>query len=73
MAARKIYTGLPGQIERFKEDAAQFEGLPFAGVLSEQRIGEIMERETDNYRDRVFPPMKTLSAMIGQALDNDHS
>lgn len=73
MAARQIHAGLLKQIRKFKEDVIQFKGLPFAEVISEPRIKEIMERETGDYRDRVFPPMKTLPAMIAQAFDDDHS
>jgi hypothetical protein len=49
------------------------EGLPFAGVLTEASILEVLAEHGVEYRDRVFGPFTTLWGFLSQVLSDDHS
>ena len=49
------------------------EGLPFADVLTEGRILEVLDEHGVEYRDRVFGPVTTIWGFLSQVLSEDHS
>jgi hypothetical protein len=52
---------------------ARNEGLPFAGVLTEERIRGALAEHGVRYRDRVFGPVTTIWGFLSQVLSDDHS
>ena len=49
------------------------QGLPFAEVLTEASILEVLDEHKVAYRDRVFGPVTTLWGFLSQVLSDDHS
>ena len=49
------------------------EGLPFADILTEASIREVLNVHGVKYRDRVFSPVTTIWGFLGQVLSEDHS
>ena len=62
-------TGLDAVRDRF----ARNEGLPFADILTEKRIRDVLNEHGVNYRDRVFSPVTTIWGFLSQVLSEDHS
>src|SRR5881397_68974 len=52
---------------------ARNEGLPFADVLTEANILNVLDEHGVKYRDRVFNPVTTLWGFLSQVLSEDHS
>jgi Transposase DDE domain len=52
---------------------ARNEGLPFAEVLTQARILDVLNEHGVAYRDRVFNPVTTLWGFLSQVLSDDHS
>jgi hypothetical protein len=52
---------------------ARNEGLPFANVLTEARILDVLNEHDVVYRDRVFNPVTTIWGFLSQVLSDDHS
>jgi hypothetical protein len=52
---------------------ARNEGLPFADVLTETSILDVVQEHGVQYRDRVFNPVTTLWGFLSQVLSDDHS
>ena len=52
---------------------ARNEGLPFADILTEASIREVLNEHGVQYRDRVFSPVTTIWGFLGQVLSEDHS
>src|ERR1043166_4368829 len=48
------------------------QGLPFAEVLTEASILEVLDEHNVEYRDRVFGPITTLWGFLSQVLSDDH-
>jgi hypothetical protein len=48
-------------------------GLPFADVLTEARILDVLNEHGVAYRDRVFNPVTTVWGFLSQVLSDDHS
>jgi len=48
------------------------QGLPFAEVLTEASILEVLDEHQVEYRDRVFGPITTLWGFLSQVLSDDH-
>src|SRR3954452_14611811 len=48
------------------------QGLPFAEVLTEASILEVLDEQQVGYRDRVFGPIPTLWGFLSQVLSDDH-
>src|SRR6516165_12810535 len=48
-------------------------GLPFADVLTEARILDVLNDQGVQYRDRVFTPVTTIWGFLSQVLSDDHS
>ena len=51
---------------------ARNEGLPFADVLTEASILDVLQEHRVEYRDRVFSPVTTIWGFLSQALSDDH-
>ena len=49
------------------------QGLPFAEVLTQASILEVLDEHKVEYRDRVFGPLTTLWGFLSQVLSDDHS
>src|SRR3954468_8789895 len=49
------------------------QGLPFAEVLTEAGILEVLDEHKVEYRDRVFGPITTIWGFLSQVLSDDHS
>src|SRR3954447_7087678 len=52
---------------------ASSRGLPFADVLTEARILDVLSKHGVEYRDRVFGPVTTIWGFLSQVLSDDHS
>lgn len=52
---------------------ARSDGLPFAEVLTEPRIRDVLDEHGVRYRDRVFGPVTTIWGFLSQVLSDDHS
>lgn len=52
---------------------ARNEGLPFADVLTEASIRDVLHEHGVQYRDRVFNPVTTIWGFLSQVLSEDHS
>ncbi|MFL5334860.1 MAG: IS4 family transposase, partial [Geminicoccaceae bacterium] len=52
---------------------ARNEGLPFADVLTEAKILDVLNEHGVEYRDRVFSPVTTIWGFLSQVLSEDHS
>jgi hypothetical protein len=67
---------VPDSMTSLSEVRARFagnEGLPFADVLTEGRIREVLDEHGVEYRDRVFGPVTTIWGFLSQVLSEDHS
>ena len=60
-------------LEAVRGRFARNEGLPFADVLTEARIVDILNEHGVQYRDRVFSPVTTIWGFLSQVLSDDHS
>ena len=49
------------------------QGLPFAEVLTEASILDVLDEHGVEYRDRVFSPVTTIWGFLSQVLSDDHS
>ncbi len=52
---------------------ARNEGFPFADILTEARIRDVLKEHGVKYRDRVFSPFTTIWGFLSQVLNEDHS
>jgi len=52
---------------------ARNEGLPFADILTEASIREVLNEHGVPFRDRVFNPVTTIWGFLSQVLSEDHS
>jgi len=52
---------------------ARNEGLPFADVLTEASILDVLNAHGVKYRDRLFNPVTTIWGFLSQVLSEDHS
>ena len=52
---------------------ARNEGLPFADILTEAKIMDVLNEHSITFRDRVFNPVTTIWGFLGQVLSEDHS
>src|SRR3954466_12701966 len=52
---------------------ARNEGLPFAEILSEASIRDVLDEHGVAYRDRVFTPVTTIWGFLSQVLSDGHS
>jgi hypothetical protein len=61
------------QIETLRTQFAQADGLPFADVLTAQRLQRALREEKAAWREAVYTPVLTLWAFLGQILSPDGS
>ncbi len=61
------------QIETLRAQFAQADGLPFADLLTAQRLEEALRQEQASGREAVWTPVLTLWAFLSQALSADGS
>ena len=52
---------------------AHNEGLPFADILTEANIMDVLNEHGVTFRDRVFNPVTTIWGFLSQVLSEDHS
>jgi hypothetical protein len=52
---------------------ARNEGLPFADILTESSIREVLHEHGVKHRDRVYNPVTTIWGFLSQVLSEDHS
>jgi Transposase DDE domain len=60
-------------LEAVRDRFARNEGLPFADVLTEANILDVLNDHGVKYRDRVFNPVTTIWGFLSQVLSDDHS
>ena len=60
-------------LEAVRVRFARNEGLPFADVLTEANILDVLNDHGVKYRDRVFNPVTTIWGFLSQVLCDDHS
>jgi len=60
-------------LEAVRARFARNEGLPFADVLTEAKIMDVLNEQGVRYRDRVFNPVTTIWGFLSQVLSEDHS
>ena len=60
-------------LQAVRDRFARNEGLPFADVLTEARILDVLNEHGVAYRDRVFNPVTTIWGFLSQVLSDDHS
>jgi hypothetical protein len=61
------------KLERVRARFARNNGLPFAEVLTEAKMLEVLNDHHVKYRDRVFNPVTTIWGFLSQVLSDDHS
>lgn len=52
---------------------ARNEGLPFADILTDVNIRDVLSEHGIQFRDRVFSPVTTIWGFLSQVLSEDHS
>jgi Transposase DDE domain len=60
-------------LEAVRARFARNTGLPFANVLTEANIFDVLNDHGIKYRDRVFNPVTTIWGFLSQVLSDDHS
>jgi hypothetical protein len=60
-------------LETIRARFARNDGLPFADVLTEANILDVLNDHGVKYRDRVFNPFTTIWGFLSQVLSDDHS
>jgi hypothetical protein len=61
------------QIETLRAQFAQADGLPFADVLSGERVERALDEEGASWREAVYTPLLTLWAFLAQVMSPDGS
>jgi hypothetical protein len=61
------------KLEEVRARFARSVGLPFADVLTETSILNVLNEQGVQYRDRVFNPVTTIWGFLSQVLSEDHS
>ena len=60
-------------LEQLRDRFARNDGLPFADVLSEARVHDVLNEHDVRYRDRLFSPVTTIWGFLSQVLSDDQS
>lgn len=60
-------------LETVRARFASNDGLPFAEVLTEASIEQVLDEHHVEYRDRLFNPITTIWGFLSQVLSDDHS
>ena len=61
------------QVESMQRQFAQAPGLPFADLLPEEFIVQLLDEVGVEFRDRDYPPLVVLAMFLGQCSDADPS
>ena len=61
------------QVDLFRRQFLQEGSLPFTDVLTEEPLSQSLETIRVPWKDRIFTPLVTLWAFLGQVLSGDHS
>jgi hypothetical protein len=61
------------QVEFLQRQFAQAPGLPFADLLSEQQITQLLDELGIEFRERDYPPLVVLAMLLSQSSDADPS
>ncbi len=64
---------MPNRAEILKQQYQNSLGLPFAQVLSESQIAQVLEEHQVTYRQVLYTPMVVVWAWISQVIDGDSS
>jgi hypothetical protein len=64
---------LAHQIETLRAQFAQADGLPFADVLSGERVEHALQEEGATWRESVYTPLLTVWAFLAQVMSPDGS
>lgn len=64
LSKEMVVSHVQSELEELKSSA----GLPFRGLLDEERIKKALERAGIDFRERVYDPMTTLWAFLSQAV-----
>src|SRR5438045_2945256 len=70
---REVEGGSMPSLDTVRARFACNEGLPFADVLTEASIQEVLAEHEVQYRDRLFNPVTTIWGFLSQVLSEDHS
>jgi DDE family transposase len=62
-----------GQVESIRRRFAQAPGLPFADLLPEERIVQLLDELGVEFRERDYPPLVVLAMFLSQCSDADQS
>lgn len=57
----------------FKKEFGQIKSSTFSNILDDIKFKEIIENESVNWQENIYPPRITLEAFIKQVLNPDHS
>jgi hypothetical protein len=60
-------------LDEVRDRFARNEGLPFADILTEASIRDVLNEHGVVFRDRVFGPVTTIWGFLSQVLSEDHS
>jgi hypothetical protein len=70
---RDVEGDLMTSLDTVRARFASNEGLPFADVLTQDSIVQILDEHEVEYRDRLFNPITTIWGFLSQVLSDDHS
>jgi Transposase DDE domain len=71
--AHSTLTRRARQIETLRTQFAQADGLPFADVLTADRLDRALQEEKAQWREAVYTPVLTLWAFLSQVVNRDSS
>jgi hypothetical protein len=61
------------QVGSFVRQLAQSPGLPFASLLPQDQVEQVLREENVSWCERLYTPLVTLWVFLSQVLDQDHS
>lgn len=73
MAAHSKHSSRSHQIKTLRNQFAQAEDLPFANLLTAERLDRVLREEKVEWSERIFTPMVTLWAFLSQVMIADGS
>jgi hypothetical protein len=71
--AQRTREAVRGHVQTELEKLKSTDGLPFRGLLAEQRIKDALEKGGVEFRQRIFDPLTTLYAFLSQAVASKDS
>jgi hypothetical protein len=61
------------QVDSAIQEIAQTPGLPFAHLLPQDQVEQVLREENVSWSERLYTPLVTLWVFLSQAIDPDHS